>query len=612
MTTTSTASGTAGATDEGDVQPIVFLTNRYNLLEILAAGAITPREGYSKYYEDLLALAPGRVPLVRGPLSKALCELVMGGETDVFPVAIEIAPESLSGISKGMDKLGALLVRAPSGELTKNASSNDATIMALAPAQTIPLTAVIRAHFRSDGERREHERRSYENVPMNLVPLEVTPSLFHDGARGLSVDENIVPWLESLPAVAGGQAERFERADRIAGALTMVLSTLPGRGEHFEKAAALLNGAVHGNAPGQATPGAKRKSSKTATKRSGSPGPSRRPVLPDWLATLTMGGDVSNADLETRLFHAALTVLTGITRSSGWRPVEILGAVDKKMREGKLSKAEENTLTPIIAGMRAILRNERELQPFKADTGLEVAKALLLVLLRPDPVKFGTWSRSEYAITDSVWSTAAALVGALAGFKRLPIQLRNEALVSYFGERSAAELNGDHTGASEARLSFGGARPVEALTRTEGDSEVLALLVGESTLVTRKKAPPTLAEMMASIDLEDEKVSGQLSEVCRLLGWDDCLETTISLPGTEFSARSGRRGSLTIHVTGWAEVSTRVDVPRFKERLSREGIARKHNEAVRGLMHNVLPIHEGRTNALTKTTGGASSNASAT
>src|SRR5438477_3725902 len=77
--------------EPGDVHPpVVFLTNRYNLLQILSARYIAPREAYPKYYSDLLLQSPGRIPLIRASTSKQLEDLVASEGEASFPVVLEL------------------------------------------------------------------------------------------------------------------------------------------------------------------------------------------------------------------------------------------------------------------------------------------------------------------------------------------------------------------------------------------------------------------------------------------------------------------------------------------------------------------------------------------
>src|SRR4051794_30182015 len=67
----------------------VIATCRSNVLEWLAAGLITPRRGFDKYYEDSLAVREDVVPVVRAPVGTELLE-VERANLGNFPVLVEV------------------------------------------------------------------------------------------------------------------------------------------------------------------------------------------------------------------------------------------------------------------------------------------------------------------------------------------------------------------------------------------------------------------------------------------------------------------------------------------------------------------------------------------
>src|SRR4051794_13767811 len=73
-------------------------TNRFNLLEILSSRVVSPRAAYVKYYADLLELADGRVPVVRGPFGDDVVAAVSSESAAAYPVALELDPAALSEI----------------------------------------------------------------------------------------------------------------------------------------------------------------------------------------------------------------------------------------------------------------------------------------------------------------------------------------------------------------------------------------------------------------------------------------------------------------------------------------------------------------------------------
>lgn len=540
--------------------PILFLTNRHNLLEILASGVIAPRAAFEKYYDDLLALAPGRVPLLRGPVTREACEVVSGEDETAFPVALELDSGKLAAST--FPSFGG------QGSASKLASSQ---ALAWAPAGAIPLAAVVRLHFRSETERREHERRQYENVPDVSIPSEVSPGLFNlndSGTAGLRA------WLGQVAADTTMGAAEYTRVDRLTGATCMVAAAAPARPEVFRALATLFTTSVS-DAPQPKKRGKKDKEMAAAVGAA---------ALPDWIMSVWRGGGAQPTDLESRLFRAALKVFSGISRASGWRPVEALAAIDAEVRTEKLNKAEDAEIARTTDHIRAILRNVRDLKPFRPDSGLDVAKALLMVLLRPEPARLLAWPRADIGASEAVFVTAAALSGALAGYKRLPANLREGELHGLLSERIALVLSRS-SGAAWPGTGF----MTSALEVVEEEGQLM-LRSGGGVVLSRRVAPPTLAQLISGLDRSKSELAQRCMDVCQVLGWNDCVVTTITLDSAEFHVRAERKGSpMTLRVAGWPEVSVQLNDQRFGERLASEGIRAEHKERVRALLGDHLP-----------------------
>ena len=81
---------------EGPKGELVYLTNRSNLREILSAAAITPRQAFGKYYDDLLQPANGRLVLLREPIHPSLASFVSQDGVNNFPVLLVLDEERLT------------------------------------------------------------------------------------------------------------------------------------------------------------------------------------------------------------------------------------------------------------------------------------------------------------------------------------------------------------------------------------------------------------------------------------------------------------------------------------------------------------------------------------
>ena len=118
--------------------PVLLVTNRYNLLEFLSAGLVLPQPAISKYYVDLLQMAPGRLPLVRGPVHSTVVDHVSSEDPTAFAVVLEVDSALL----------GDSAVPARTATVGRHAlSAQEADIWA--PAGVLPLSAICAIHFRS-------------------------------------------------------------------------------------------------------------------------------------------------------------------------------------------------------------------------------------------------------------------------------------------------------------------------------------------------------------------------------------------------------------------------------------------------------------------------------
>lgn len=550
---------------------VVFLTNRHNLLEALASGMIAARDSYTKYYDDLLALSPGRVPLVRAPLAADVCELASGGESNAFPVALELDPDFFPA--------GPMPALGPLDGIARVGDSNAAAWISPSP---IPLSAVKTVHFRSANERKEFERRQYENVPSLSMPVAVSPHLFEGGSTPAA---DLRGWLVSAPVGATNAnvttdtmnpppAEAHQTTDRLAGALCLIAVAAPPRRAALAAVGALLSrhpaiASTNAGATEAAPKKVGRKSKSRPKGEARADSKTEASEIPRWILA-AFGGEPAPGgdDLEVRLFGVALRVLSAITRSAGWRPTDVLTSIETELRASAALTAEQDIeLGRTMEYVRAIVRAERELKPFRPDAGLDAAKALLMVLLRPEPERLLAWPREEIGATESVWLTAVAYAGALTGLKRLPTATRPEPLHAYLGEWAVERL----TGPDQPSWVRSG-EPKRVVDVVAG-ADSLSLTIGAETLVSIPVAPPSLAERVAALDVDNADIAERLAAMCRVLGWADCVWTTITIAGSPLTVNPERRGTaVTVRITGWPEISTSLNPEKLHSRLSREGI----------------------------------------
>jgi hypothetical protein len=531
---------------------LYFVTNRFNLLEILSSRYIAPRAAYVKYYPDLLELTPGRVPLVTAPIGPSL-QSVCSRDPNTFPVGIEISASKLSAL------------KAPAvnraGQVLNGTSSQD--IIAWAPDFVIPLSWCRRVVFRSDAELREHVARKYDNVPDDALPFAVAANVF-----GSSESSELIGWLRALPASSVSDAEDFRIADRLSGARCVALATVPYAPRAANVAAMLLR-------TSNGTKGAK---SKTKGKRNAA-GDSPAP----WITIpKNQESPDSKATLDERLFSEAARVLMTLDKTAGWKPLELIDRIEKGVRTGSLTKRDGDQVTKSFEAIRAIVSNERDFRPFKAGSGSDVAKALLLFFMRRDPQKLIAWPLRETGAVDSVMITAAVFAGLFVGRSRLPLTLRPGAVDEALANMAAMELS-DHVVAMRSRLVANQVEIADDIGDSATSSKVL--LLDRTELARWSPALPSLSETLLSFDYSGSKTMAMAIEICRLLGWSTAIQATVTIETGKYSASPATQGKgMILTTTGWPLIESTLIENEFRERLTRDGIPQEYASEIDRLM----------------------------
>lgn len=535
------------------VGSVLFVTNRQNLLEILTAGYIGPRAAFPKYYADLLDVCPGRLPLLRGPVSEGVLSRVSGDPETSFPVALELDTHLLArGTSPALDHSGHAV----------RADLRDEAVAAWAPSGAIPLTAVRRVVFRSNRDREEHSARQYEGLPGDGPPLEVDASLFAGSPIPV---EPLLAWLAGLPALDHPAPGDVTAIDRTSGAccLAMMAASTAEVGLRIANEFLAL-----GN-----------------SQRAALSSFAREEGIPAWISRASVVGrsDASaRADLETKLFIACAKVMRQQDTATGWRPIEVVDEVDRIVRSKKLSKKDDEELRRNLGPIYAILRNEREFKPFKPGVGLAVAKSLLLVLLRRKPEAILQSSIESTGVDTPVVLTAAVLAGLLHGRIGLPLALRPRELDRYLAFLASQELS---EGDDSVRTVPG---VLAADKRSIDGEERVSLTWGDSLLREWRVEPPQVSERLAALNLSDPTARKLAIAVCRVLDWRDCVRSHMEVEGSQVAVSATPRGGpLRVSFTGWhGEVVQELDQSAFQQRLAEAGVPREREDAIQRLFES--------------------------
>jgi hypothetical protein len=507
--------------------PVLLVTNRYNLLEFLSAGLVLPQPAISKYYVDLLQLAPGRLPLVRGPVHSTIVEQVSSEDPTAFAVALEVDPALL----------GDSTVPARAATAGRSAlSAEEADIWA--PAGVLPLGAICAIHFRSQEELDEHTAREYENIESS-IPLEVSPGLFEGGS--VSLDE-LGAFLAELDDVSSDLGDRLELSDRVTGAHCLMLFAAPADLATLRQLVRFVVG-------------------KPAPKSQAQKG-----AVPGWLSPELLSGRATSAGgVDAALFGACCSVLRAIDRQAAWRALDVLNRVEKAVEEYELAPEDLEEIKRNLRPIASILRNERDFKPFEHGAGLDAAKAFLMVLLRPEPGRLFSWNVNESGADESVTILAAALVGLLRGHKKLSTEYRNVALDRFLAERVAVQTAATVPDAVKPMVA--GEIVVEAAPPSESSEAERAIVrLGSQVLVEKLVPTPGLLETLKGADLQDGSVRLIAIDLCREMGWTDCVQSVVRAAGGEILPEAKGK-FVTFRFPGLIDVEYVLDAKRFRSAL---------------------------------------------
>lgn len=372
-------------------------TNRANLLSILSSGLIRPREGYEKYYEDLLVYCPGRVILWYGAVPRNLEGILSPPDSGLFPVMLEINVGRLQG--RDVPSLDAGM-SVNSVELP--AAINDT--LCLAPETVIPLVSVTAIHFRTPEEVEDFLSRGFDNVEAESMELKVSPSLF----QGPDIDLSLLKSrLASLPRGCLCDPNIFQRLDSAAGATAVLAKALPESMEWLEFISQILR----------------------TEDVSGPKEPRNSKYIPDWIykvIPMILGGEPYVGRLpsaEAFLFSKAIAILRDLNMRDGFVPTDFIeniarfesGDTDLAKWEPEISKWKQKAT--------AIARNEGGI-PDLDDTRGIFFRALFLFILRQEPVRILKSDASQLMPGENVRAYASLLSGLFAGYSRLGVDIR--------------------------------------------------------------------------------------------------------------------------------------------------------------------------------------------
>jgi hypothetical protein len=367
--------------------------------------------------------------------------------------------------------------------------------------------------------------RPFENARTDEPPFRLIEERFESGQV---THEEAAEWLETLTNIDEPGEESIRREDRISGGV--LVATLAAEEKlHREHLASLMTGKIE----------------DASSIRSGE--------VPVWLGQPLRPEDRSSfpdlpEDPDSCLFRAAVDELLKVNYSRRWNKEEVLEGIEKRFTETKADQQGKEYILKQFEYIKDVIQARRPFNGFNPG-GSDVIKALLLILVRPEPSRLLSWSRDETGADDPIMVTAGLLAGIISGRKRLPADL------------GPAEL--------DDRMAW---KSADRLCRDSGD-----IVYGPSDREPPSPAPDPV-KVLLGMDLNENDDARQIAlSICRRRDWDDCISTILIPPGDETmemfytrSRKDGRRKVAAFRIRGEAELEYEVNPEEFRKRLSED------------------------------------------
>lgn len=504
-------------------------TTRNNVVGMLTAGMVMPARGLTKYYEDLLSLAPSRVVLSS-----------LGARRDWFDLGDEARRESPALIEVEVT---------PSGEALGDGSARVA-----APAAIIPASKVRAVHFATEGDATEFVARRYDNFVPDRALVAVSSELFN--VDQLPDIAHLGRWLEELPESQHPTAAGIGEADSLGGAILMLIAVPASSPDELRSRAAVLDrllSAAHGRAMVDIVTDAL--------------------AVPEWLS--------ADVEADKALLRSAVSVLARLSPAPHLGARRVIADVIREV------EGDDELVATNLSRVDSILRAESDLRPMTQTAGLRSAKALLLFLLRPSPEEVVTWA-DEMGDDPLAVAGAAVLAGMTAGGRRVPATLRRQPIADLVSCLQADRLNSAGGYPLGRFLDPPPILEVRAADRTEGHATCLAVNDVDIVVATGEPegsssvqpdlfdtagsagnsqpgdsdAVNELGELLDRADFGASDVARAAAAVCKRMEWEDLVETLVDLPDEGFSVRQGR-----VAFAGVPTITLTVEKAIFLERV---------------------------------------------
>ncbi len=505
--------------------PLFFPTNLPNLLHFLSRGYLAPRECFGeddKYFEDLLVMAPGRIPLFTSPISEEVVDLVQReSQRTARPVFVELDASNLVSIR----------VSATGREGNRKVSLDSGDFAVAAPPTVISANEIRCIHFLNDGDLKMASRRRLGNVrKLPSALTRVSPSLQDEAGVGIDALQS---WFSSLKVPSGPSSQEFKDVDKAAGAAAlMAYADL----ELSEEVLHLLEGR-----------------DRLCNR------------VPPWISLEISGLTSEDRTADTSSDHTADEIIYNLSSSvlrktspRSLRPRKALEKISGVIDESdELSEKDRDNLQKGVGRIGTILANEAPFDGVKSDK-YPALQGLMFFLIKEKPEALFQWSPADTGASVEAHLASAAYCGMVYGHASLPLEFRPEPLDEKLSEWATSRL---------AKLPS----EVEESDRSAEEPQ------GEESRAASERLRARLLER----GLESEGPLREAAlELCRKEGWTDCVTTLVFATNrnkveTKITKDGGsnRKLAMAWRIPGPAEIRYELDVNRFRSRIKEEEIA---------------------------------------
>lgn len=386
----------------------------------------------------------------------------------------------------------------------------------------IPLYAVTEMEVSSDEERSRLLALAAEFSNVSLPDVEI-------------VVGKTVALAESVGSLEGAGWELPKAVDAIQGAMAMAAWAVPRVGPWIDALQRALNQDAEG-----------------ATRRVAG-------LAAPWLRfPWCEDSNLPNDDGDSRLWRAAVSSLRSPV-ATGQSPLDLAEAIAARAcDEGAGENAER-----WLRRTQRVLAAEKTFGPDEKDAGL----AIQLVLLRPEPMEFRTWSRELSWIPPGTWWAAAILCGWRHGYRGLDRRFRGGATLRELLATRA--LAASWTDRGDVPLP----RDQQVSVERRGEDGCFSLTWGARPVLRKRWHARA---MWYEADLNDAEVGEAARQLAAELRWG-CFQRAVRLRDARIPVSGG--GGLRIDRNGYLVVNGTVDLrlpegARVVEELDKDGFLR--------------------------------------